>query len=178
MKVYGPYTGKDGRQRVILHENGKGNTVSYPKFLVETHIGRKLQFDETIDHIDGDFTNNDLTNLRIVNRSEHCSDDIVRRKYIEMVCVECGNVFLSDWKDRKRNKAGPFCRKSCSGKYGKKVQMGMEKLPPFQVKEEYHKLKDSKNIEPNIRNYISGLGDIGETLTDNADGNTEGTTEK
>jgi len=26
-----------------------------------------------------------------------------------------------------------------------------------------------------MRNYISGFGDIGETLTDRADGNTEGT---
>jgi hypothetical protein len=32
-----------------------------------------------------------------------------------------------------------------------------------------------EKFEPYIRNYISGFGDIGETLTDNADGNTEGT---
>lgn len=30
-------------------------------------------------------------------------------------------------------------------------------------------------FEPYIRNYISGLGDIGETLAYNNDGNTEGT---
>lgn len=36
-------------------------------------------------------------------------------------------------------------------------------------------IADFVYIEPCIRNYSSGLGDIGETLTDNADGNTEGT---
>jgi hypothetical protein len=35
MKIYGPYTGKDGRQRIVLYENGKRTTVSYPKYLLE-----------------------------------------------------------------------------------------------------------------------------------------------
>ena len=30
---------------------------------------------------------------------------------------------------RKQGKAGPFCSKSCAGKYGKSIQLGAEKLP-------------------------------------------------
>ena len=178
MKVYGPYTRKDGRQHVILYSDGVRKTVSYPKFLVENHIGRSLNIDETIDHIDGDFSNNDMNNLRIVGRSEHCSDDVIRRKHIEMECVECGVTFTGDWKHRNRKKAGPFCSKSCSGKYGARVQNGGEKKNEFIFQPVYHKLKHQKHIEPNIGNFVSGLGDIGELLTDNADDNTEGTTEK
>jgi len=47
MKVYGPYTRKDGRQHVILYENGTRKTVSYPKYLLETKLGRPLDSNET-----------------------------------------------------------------------------------------------------------------------------------
>jgi len=71
---------------------------------------------------------------------------------------------------------GPFCSKPCIGKYGKRVQMDKnEKLEEYRPVVEYHNLKNSKFIEPIIGNSNGGHGDIGEALTDNADGNTEGT---
>lgn len=66
--VYGPYQGKDGRFRVIVN----GVTVSYPKYLIEQNLGRKLDKDETVHHIDGDPTNNSLDNLQVINRKNHC----------------------------------------------------------------------------------------------------------
>ena len=72
MKVYGPYTRKDGRQVVILKTPGSSmdhKTISYPKYLVECQLQRYLTKNETVYHIDGDFTNNDLTNLRVVDRT-------------------------------------------------------------------------------------------------------------
>lgn len=65
--VYGPYQGKDGRFRVIVN----GVTVSYPKYLIEQNLGRKLDKDETVHHIDGDPANNSLDNLQVINRIEH-----------------------------------------------------------------------------------------------------------
>ena len=57
--VYGPYKRKDDRQIVVVvHRNGKRRTVSYPKWLLECHLGRKLHKDrETVDHWDSDFNN-------------------------------------------------------------------------------------------------------------------------
>lgn len=43
-KVYGPYKWKDGRWRVILKNlKQKQKTVSYPKYIVELHLGRYLK---------------------------------------------------------------------------------------------------------------------------------------
>ena len=115
-KVYGPYYRKDGRQHVILAEVGLGRkgkriTVSYPKFLVEEHIGRKLEPDETVDHIDGNFSNNSLDNLRIVPRKDHCRSHACCRKEIVKVCVICGKEFITH--NNKRVTCGS---RQCIGK--------------------------------------------------------------
>ena len=64
IKVYGPYTRKDGRQHVILvHEDLSRQTMSYPKYLMEQHLKRALLASETVDHINNDFTDNRIENL-------------------------------------------------------------------------------------------------------------------
>ena len=171
MKVYGPYTRKDGRKIVILYEDGKRKTVSYPKFLVETQLGIKLKDNETIDHIDCNINNDNFSNLRIVIRSEHVKDDVIRRKPQQVICNECGKTFISNMRNRNRA-AGPFCSKKCTGTYGQKVQVDREKkIEPYKPTVTYYKLKNTKQFEPIIGNNNGGLRDIGEPLT----GNTEGT---
>lgn len=74
MKVYGPYLAKDNRKRVvILHDDGTRTTKSYPRVLLEAVLGRELLPDETVDHIDGDCTNDSLENLRILSRAENAA---------------------------------------------------------------------------------------------------------
>jgi hypothetical protein len=69
IKVYGPYMRGDGRKHIILYDTElkKRTTLSYPKFLLQKKIGRKLVGDETTDHIDEDFTNDELENLQILS---------------------------------------------------------------------------------------------------------------
>jgi hypothetical protein len=124
-RIYGPYTRKDNRQHIIVvYPNGIKKTVSYPKYLMELKLNRFLDIDETIDHIDGDFTNNKFENLQILNRASHASLDIKRYKYIEpkLVCQVCGNEFILSekrarhaYKNRFRKSKGPFCSKRCAG---------------------------------------------------------------
>lgn len=151
MKVYGPYTNKsnNGRQHVIIIDKGKRRTVSYPKYLMEQHLGRELDPNkETIDHIDDDFTNNDLSNLRVIDRSNHSSEDNLRVRNVKITCVWCGSEAYKRPgrldSNSKLGKAGPFCGRSCAGKYGKSVQMGEDKLPvqPSGYPREYYKIKD------------------------------------
>ena len=114
-KVYGPYTRKDNRQHVIvIFTDNSRRTVSYPKYLMEQRLGRELHPDnETIDHIDGDFTNNDLSNLRIVPRSKHISEDQKKVRPVAFFCVWCGKLAARHAKDLHHNsrlgKVGPFC---------------------------------------------------------------------
>jgi hypothetical protein len=127
MKIYGPYTGKDGRQRIIVYENGKRTTVSYPKYLLEQKLSRPLLPDETCDHIDGDFTNNSLDNLQVLSRIDNIRKhaSLKPREIGTFTCPECLVSFTTHMKDarhnRKKGKAGPFCSRSCAGKYGQRL---------------------------------------------------------
>lgn len=49
--------------------NGKRNYVH--RQVMEKHLGRKLSYDEVVHHIDLDHKNNELSNLKIMSRSEH-----------------------------------------------------------------------------------------------------------
>lgn len=115
MKVYGPYTRKDGRQIVILKTPRIENriTISYPKYLVQCHIGRKLSSEETIDHIDGNFLNNNLSNLRIVSRSDHCRSHSFKKEEITRICKICGKLFLTSDMNRVTC-SSPVCRGKCA----------------------------------------------------------------
>jgi hypothetical protein len=149
-KVHGPYKRKtDGRQIVIIVENnGKRRTVSYPKWIMEIQLGRRLDPNmETVDHIDSNIDNNNLDNLRVVPRAEHSADDTRRVKPVKFTCGWCDKEFersprLVRDKSRK-NKAGPFCSRSCAGRYSRMLQLKLiEKLlPQPMVGSEYYKKK-------------------------------------
>lgn len=129
--VYGPYTRKDGRQHVIVlsKENGievSRRTVSYPKHLVEQQLQRKLMTDETIDHFDRDHQNHSDENLIIRKRAMHTALDTKRVYFKQVKCPMCKIEFTpshAQMAARKVAKAGPFCTRSCAGKYGQSVQM-------------------------------------------------------
>lgn len=126
---YGPYYRKDGRQHVILTKmvNGKltKKTVSYPKYLMEKHLNRYLDIDETIDHIDRDFRNNNINNLQILPKAEHARLDAIKADYSaqSFTCPFCSSIFILEGEKLRRAKynsdrhtAGPFCSRSCAGK--------------------------------------------------------------
>lgn len=71
MRVYGPYTRKDGRMIVLIYEGRKRRTCSYPKWLYENHHNIILKDNEHVHHIDGDFTNNNIENLVVIDIREH-----------------------------------------------------------------------------------------------------------
>jgi len=152
-KVYGPYTAKDGRMRVVLcHPSKDMKTISYPKFLIERKLGRYLDREETIHHIDGNPRNNDFSNLKILCRHDHAVQDVIRRKEEHFVCPICKRKFTlvgTALKDATfRKVAGPFCSKHCAGVYGAAVQNGRtRKLGIRKIGVRYHKLS-----EPSIRN--------------------------
>lgn len=112
-KLYGPYTRADGRQIVVLRSPGGTRndndqvTVSYPKYLMEMKLGRYLEEDETIDHIDEDFRNNDLSNLRILKRSDHSRSHAVRRIPTKHICPVCGKPY----------KQQKWLKKTCGNKH-------------------------------------------------------------
>lgn len=146
-KVLGPYLRKDGRKHIILYKsklpkrhNRKRRTISYPKLLVEITLGRRLTDDETVDHINGDFTDDNLINLRVLPRREHVSLDVIRYKPTSKPCVRCGKLCQLSSKqisrlvsNMKRGKIGPFCGRRCSGLYGQTIQSNPDTIKPKKV---------------------------------------------
>jgi len=133
-KIYGPYiSSKDSRSRcIIVYDDGSKRTISYPRLIVEEFLGVELQPDEDVHHIDGDITNNDISNLEVVYKSSHIREHTLKyRDEIELPCYYCGHIIKLDHDrqqqraiDGKAGKVGPFCSKKCSGKYGAEIQNG------------------------------------------------------
>ena len=94
-------------------------------------MGRFLEPNETVDHKDQDCWNDDPSNLVIKDRSKHIAEDAIVLKEQQFVCPCCETIFkLKGIKlshsitERKRGKFGPFCSKSCAGKYYYMVRSG------------------------------------------------------
>lgn len=125
----GPYLRKDGRLMLTYKtfENKKGS-ISYPKYLKEKEINRRLSENETIDHINGDPLDNNLSNLRIIERNKHITNDVRRicKSATKIYCQYCGkeiNIENRKISQMNRRNTGYFCSRSCSGKYGKEIQL-------------------------------------------------------
>lgn len=160
-KVYGPYKRKDGRKHVVLvshNEDGSiksKTTVSYPKYLVEISLNKYLLEDETVDHIDGNKTNDDLNNLQVLSRSKNASKGSIRVEVEKAICIWCGESFSPSrhqYNGRSEAKAGPFCGKSCTGKYGKHIQEGGNKLQRESVDKRYYSINNDFQKE-----YVSNF---------------------
>ena len=61
--------GRNGYVMFVHPETKK--RVPYHRYVMEIHIGRKLDVEEIVHHKDGDKYNNAIDNLEIVTRSEH-----------------------------------------------------------------------------------------------------------
>ena len=152
-KTYGPYTRKDGRQIVIVHEeDGSKRTVSYPKYVMEQHLGRRLDPNlETTDHLDFNHSNNAIENLKLKPRDEHSADDTRRVKLVKVRCANCKKKFeRSPRLLRDKNKKGckgPFCSRSCSAKFFRNKD-NKSKIDELQVQDyvasKYYRRKNIK----------------------------------
>lgn len=147
--INGLYLRKDGRKHIVWRQATepvtKRGSVSYPKFLMECSIGRKLKDGEEVDHIDRDYTNNELSNLTLRKRSEHAYLDTLRVFTADMNCPICDTIFTPTKDQRnmptRRNAAGPFCSRRCTGLYGRLVQdRKMTRLQRNPVRKSYYRL--------------------------------------
>jgi len=87
------YECKDGRLRVYI--KAEKRVMSYPKYLMEKAIGRKLMENEQTHHLDKDPLNNDPSNLELTVRGEHQRLHNPRKYFDKLVCCEwCGKEFV------------------------------------------------------------------------------------
>lgn len=126
VRIYGPYMCGDGRLRADIRLEGGSKTHQYARLLLEAKLQRRLVGKETVDHIDGDYTNDSLDNLRVLSNADNAR---MRGVVASFVCPYCETVIelrgdrLRNAKvNRAKGRAGPFCNRSCAGKYSTQVQ--------------------------------------------------------
>lgn len=154
-KLYGDvrltrvYHCKDGRRRIDLVGPDYRRTFQIARLIIEAELGRTLTQDETVDHINGDKTNDAVENLRVLTLSQNSADSAIKLVSQDFTCPNCNSEFtltkrrLKDavW-NRMKGKAGPFCGRSCAGTYSANIGHNKtDKLSVIQINRRYYSNK-------------------------------------
>jgi len=117
----------DGRRRVdLVNCDRDRTTISYARYLMSVKIGRFLNDDEEVDHVDKDCSNDSLDNLKILSKEHHRQKTANERKgrlCKLCTCPVCGKEFIREVRQIKKG-AIPKCSRSCNGKQSRKIQLG------------------------------------------------------
>lgn len=90
-------TNKENRKTIILYNGINGNnqkrsSTQYARYKLAVNLGRYLTKDETVDHIDNDKTNDDISNLQILSRRDNiCKSQ--KKPPLTSNCFICGKSF-------------------------------------------------------------------------------------
>lgn len=135
-RVYSlPPAEKDGRISVALVKVGDRNnriTMSKARYLMSVYLGRILESDEHVDHIDNDCTNDTINNFQLLTLAENNAKAarIMGRKWARLKCPYCNKVFEKPLNQTFLAKGGAFtaCSRKCSGKIRNRMQhFGIDK---------------------------------------------------
>lgn len=125
--------GSEGRKMVYLfNSNSDRTSTSYARYLFSVNKGRMLEDGYEVDHIDGDKTNDCLSNLQALTVEEHrekTRKESAGRVFLELVCDHCNAPFLRE-KSKIRINFNKFCSRRCNALYSraKGVWLGKKRM--------------------------------------------------
>lgn len=126
---YGPYRTADG---YVFHctrnDDGSSRSTYEHREVMARALGRDLTDDEVVHHINQDPGDNRIENLEVMTASEHASHHASAPEVEIITCpwCKCEAVILSRYRRHNQNqqgKFGPFCGKSCAGKWSRSQQI-------------------------------------------------------
>lgn len=134
--VYGPYLSAKEQRRVLtllpIKSQGPLNrtTISYARYLYETHYLIKLGPTQVVDHIDNDHLNDDISNLQAITRTENNTKDSLGQLWVMLKCPQCSKEFSVEKRLSHLQKGGRFtsCSRSCRAKISSAIQHGHRSL--------------------------------------------------
>lgn len=114
-------TNKEGRKTLILVNNNQNrSSTQYARYLISVSLKRFLTKEETVDHIDEDKNNDDLSNLQILSRSENNTKS-KKLPNVKLCCPVCSKKFEKTrtqlrGKKERAEKNLIACSRKCGGK--------------------------------------------------------------
>lgn len=121
--VYRVKDKKQDRYLAVLVSPNHRTTIAYAKYVLETHLGRKLKIGHHAHHKNENKRNDDISNLEEkeyrVHRIDHDSEKT--RKYVRLDCPVCGKEFICEYRlthwcssTRQRTACSMKCRRKKS----------------------------------------------------------------
>lgn len=97
------------------------------RVVVENHLGRTLQDDEVVHHINEDTKDNRIQNLEVMKREDHARLHQMDhgRKMVELRCPSCSLIFVREHNHTHLSKKSKYtcCSNSCRGKFSRSIQL-------------------------------------------------------
>lgn len=108
-------TNGENRKHVLLYNSQENRTtMSYARYLMSCNIGEIIQKEFEVDHIDNDKTNDILSNLQLLSKSDNIKKSTKQKIMIEFTCPVCKKLFLLE-KRLSYKKENPCCCRRCGG---------------------------------------------------------------
>jgi len=102
----------------LIKEDGGRTSTSYARYLMSCHLGRYLDEDEHVDHINEDPLDDRVENLQILTLKENHSKS--KPKHLaDIRCPICKKIFTRRWSQtfiQKKDKPYQTCSRTCGGK--------------------------------------------------------------
>lgn len=158
--------GKPGRRLVVLYSSvtGTDHKLLFARARKIVELGRLLdQVAETVDHIDRNYLNDNLSNLQVLPKKEHINLDRVRVEYEEVSCTVCGCGYTINRQSVKLVKNGATVYNRCPDcRRNKTVRSKGLPLLKEEIRCKYYlidKSDQSKKIYLKSRTYVEAFSE-------------------
>lgn len=104
----------------------KDKYVLLHRVVMENHLGRLLTSDEIVHHIDEDPSNNDISNLQVMSRSEHNQlHKSTGRCMADLQCPNCLTMFTIEARRTYKVKKTRYttCSRACGTRLDYRIRM-------------------------------------------------------